>query len=307
MRKIILFIFSFLLLITPLKATELGHNSDGYERNESNNYGVNKKWKINDSNIDNVKRTPYVNAKEKIFDFADILSSDDEKNINELINGFIKETGLDFVFVSIDMPYSSDSENDEYAYDFYDYNDFGINNENYGGIIIVRNKNESDPYYVASLFGEAQLYCNETRLDYLLDDIYDSFKNGDYKAGVSLFIHRFISYYNEGYDENKYYIDENGSLKEKYSLPYLTSLISGGFVSLLSVLGLVKKNKTVTKASNANDYLVKSSIEYLDKKDNFISTITTHHVISTSSSGGGGSHSGFGSSGGGHISGGRHG
>ena len=81
--------------------------------------------------------------------------------------------------------------------------------------------------------------------------------------------------------------------------------MSGAFGTLLGMLGLVKKNKMVKKASNANDYLVKSSVEYLNKSDTMVSTITTHHRISSDS--GGGSHSGFGSSGGGHISGGRHG
>jgi len=306
MKKILLVILSFFFVI-HLNALELGTNSNGYERNESNNYGVNKKWKINDNNLDNIIKTPYVDVSKKVYDYADILTDDDETEIKNMIEGFIKETKLDLVFVSIDTPYSSDSENDEYAYDFYDYNDFGINNENYGGIIILRNKYENDPYYMASLFGEAQLYCDENCLDNILDDIYGAFSSKDYKSGVSLFIHKFINKYNKGYDEDKYYIDENGSLKEKYNVPYFVSILSSGLISFLTMLGLVNKNKTVTKASNANDYLVKSSIEYLNKTDNMVSTITTHHRISSDTGGGGGSHSGFGSSGGGHISGGRHG
>ncbi len=310
MKKLVYSLILFFILIIPIYATEIGHNSPGYERTESNNYGVSKKWNINDNNKNNILNTPYVDASNKIYDFADILSDEDENELASLINGFTNETGLDFVFVSIDMPYTNEKENEDYSANFYDYNDFGIKNENYGGIILVRNKYEFDPYYVATEFGETQLYCDESCLDIILDNIYDYFRSGDIKGGITSLIHQVKNRYDRGYDEDKYFIDENGSLKEKYSLPYFTSIISGAIVSLLTMLGLVKKNKMIYKASNANDYLIQSSIEYLNKSDNFVSTITTHHTISSdsSSSGGGGhSHSGFGSSGGGHISGGRHG
>lgn len=308
MKKIIVIIISFLLFISCVNASQTGENSIGFERTESNNYGVNKKWNINDKNLSNVLRTPYVDANTKIYDFANALSDDEKSELNDVISGFISETGLDFVFVSINMPYVNDDENYNYAYDFYDYNDFGISNDKYGGFIFLLNTYEENKIYISSVFGEAQLYCMEEDLDKLLDSVFFDFRDRRYKDGVISFIHGAKREYSAGYDENKYYIDENGSLQEKYTLPYATSIISGAVVSLLSTLGLVKKNKMVKKASDANSYLIKSSIEYLNKTDNFINTVTTHHVITSSSSSGSGghSHSGFGSSGGGHISGGRH-
>ena len=306
MKKLLLFIFVSFIFVISLNATEIGHNSEGYERKESNNYGISKKININSSNLDNIKNTPYVDASIKVYDFANILSSEDEKELKSLIEGFYNETNLEFVFVSVDMAYDDDLDNERYAQDFYDYNDFGLNTTKNGGIILIRNKYESNPYYVAVLTGEAQLYCNEGCLDNLLDNVYESFHSGNYKAGIESFIHMFKTNYNKGYDEDKYYIDENGSLREKKELNYIPSIISGALATLFGMLGLVKKNKMVKKASNANDYLVKSSIDYINKSDKLVSTITTHHRIS-SNSGGGGSHSGFGSSGVGHISGGRHG
>ena len=309
MKKILFIIVSFAMLITPLYAQSIGIDTEGYERTEENNYGINKdKIKINDNNISEIRKTPYVDASKKIYDYADILSEEEESDLRSLIDGFVNETGLDFAFISVDFEYSRDDENDRYAYNFYDYNDFGLNNEYYGGIVLLRNKNEKDPYYTSYVFGEAQFYCGESRINELLDNLYPYFSNKNYKIGIENYLHQLKNYYDEGYDEDKYYLDENGSLKENYSLPYLPSIISGGLVSLLSVLGLVKKNKMVKKASNADDYLVKSSVQYINKTDTFVSTITTHHRISSDSgSHGGGSHSGFGSSGMGHIGGGRHG
>ena len=306
MKKLLLTMIIFLILLTPIYADEIGSNSEGYVRSESNNYGVSKNIKVNSNNMSDIMKTPYVDPSKKIYDFADILTSEEETELKSLIDNFIKTTGLDFVFVSVDMYYYNDDENEKYAQDFYDYNDFGLNNDKNGGIVLYRNAYSSNPYYASVYTGEAQLYCNENCSDYILDEIYDNFHSNSYKNGITQFIHLFNTYYNKGYDTDKYYIDENGSLAEKKSLNFIPSIISGAIATIFGMLGLVKKNKMVRKASNANDYLVKSSIEYINKSDKLVSTITTHHRIS-SDSGSGGSHSGFGSSGVGHISGGRHG
>ena len=306
MKKILFCLLTFVLFMTPLYADNIGKNSPGYERVESNHYGVNKNININSSNLDNVLKTPYVDASLKIYDFADILTDEEEKELKTLIDGFIEQTNLDFVFVSVDMSYYNDSLNEIYAQDFYDYNDFGQGLPKNGGIILYRNKYENDPYYESVLTGEAQLYCDTSCNDYLLDNIYDLFHSGNYKEGITSFIHMFNSRYEQGYDEERYYIDENGSLRENKKVNPLWSILSGGLATLIGMTRLVKKNKMVKKASNANDYLVESSINYTNKSDVFVSTITTHTRINTDS-GGGSSHSGFGSSGVGHISGGRHG
>lgn len=306
MKKILLTIIMFLVLLTPIYAEERGSNSDGYVRNETNNYGVSKNISVNSNNMNDVLKTPYVDSSKKIYDFANILTNEEEYELKSLIDNIIKTTGLDFVFVSVDMYYYDDDENEKYAQDFYDYNDFGLNNDKNGGIVLYRNVYSSNPYYVSVYTGEAQLYCNEKCSDYILDEIYDNFHSGSYKNGIIQFINLFNTYYNKGYDKDKYYIDENGSLVEKKSLNFIPSIISGALATIFGMFGLVKKNKMVKKASNANDYLVKSSVEYINKSDVMVSTITTHHRIS-SDSGSGGSHSGFGSSGVGHISGGRHG
>ena len=72
---------------------------------------------------------------------------------------------------------------------------------------------------------------------------------------------------------------------------------------------LVNKNKMVTKARQAEDYVNKDSIHITNRKDVFVGSHTSSYTSSSSSGGGGGgfsSHSG--SSGGGHSSGGgRHG
>lgn len=309
MKKILTFILAFLLLISPVFALP-----DGSDRKNMENYGVNKKWTINESNLNNVLRTPYVDATKKIYDYSNILSDETEKELLVDINNFIEKTHMDMVILTVDLPYTSDSTNEDYAADFYDYNDFGLDFEHYDGVLLLRNTYESDPYFNVYTFGEAQLYFDFNRCEHMLDDIYPYFKSKDYLTGMKLFISDFSNYYDYGKALEDYYVDDMGYIHQippKYVVPYTTALIVGGLAALITILIMVKKNKMVRKSTEANDYLVKDSILYHKKSDILTGSFTTHHTIQRDSggySGGGGHSSHSGSSGGGHGGGGgRHG
>ena len=95
-------------------------------RNSLSNYGVNKKWNINNNHLDNILNTPYVDASEKVYDFSEILTVTEENVLKQKIDNFVELTNMDMVIVTENIPYSIDTVNEEYAADFYDYNDFGI-------------------------------------------------------------------------------------------------------------------------------------------------------------------------------------
>ena len=46
-------------------------------REELDNLGVNKKWKITNKNRSNVLKTKYVNAEDKIYDFSGVLTDEE--------------------------------------------------------------------------------------------------------------------------------------------------------------------------------------------------------------------------------------
>lgn len=314
MKKIslLLILIASFLFTNIVYAENSMHNSDGYERTEENKYGVNKRWTIDDQNKSNVLATPYVDPSLKIYDYGNILTEDEEKELKELIDNFIKQTNMDMVILTVDEPYSYDERNEEIAADFYDYNDFGINTKQYDGILLYRNIYESDPYYNIYTFGEGQLYFDYDRCESMLDDMWPYFKGGvSYITGMKKFIDESLSYYKSGYDE-RYYLDESGEFhvsKGGFNPPYGWSGISGIVVSILSVLGLAKKNKMVMKSNEANDYVNRSDVKYSVQNDKLVSSITTHHKISSDSGGShGGGYSHSGSSGGFHGGGGgRHG
>lgn len=64
---------------------------------------------------------------------------------------------MDMVILTIDLPYD-DEQIEDYAADFYDYNDFGIDFDLYSGIIIVRNINSFNRYFNIYTFGLMHSY-----------------------------------------------------------------------------------------------------------------------------------------------------
>ena len=304
MKKLVSLLIIVITLFCSIQ--EVNASTNTYQREESNNYGVNKKWEIDEDNIDNVKSTPLVDSKEKIYDFANILTDSEENALYDKVTEFINKTNMELVFVTIDQKYESDSFHDTYATDFYDYNDFGIDNEYYSGVLLIRNAYSDDPYYNIYTFGEAQLYFPKERREKLLDDIYGNFSSKNYVPGYEEVIEKLTNYYDEGIpDEYKdYTIDETGHIQAPYSFPIilapLISIISTSIV--LSVL--ISKNKMVKKASEADVYLDSKSIGYSKRCDEFITSKTTSCIITSSSN----SDSSTGSSGGGYSGGsGRHG
>ena len=310
-----LYILITLLLFLPLN---IYASTKTYERTEDNNYGVNKKWEINSSNINNVLNSKKVDSSEKIYDFADILTDDEEKKLYEKIMNFIYKYKTDFVILTDDIPYTYDKVNEDYAVDFYDYNDFGIDFDKYSGIILFRNNYEEDRYYDMYLFGDSQLYFDQYRKDESLDGIYYYLSNKIYLNGFSKFIDYCDKYYSNGIpnDLKAYYVDDYGYLhfdsnyKEPYKAPIIGILIIDIIVTLIVMLVLISKNRMVKTKLNIIEYFDKKSLNFTKNDVKFVRSYVTSHTHESSSSGGGGGsyHSSGGSSGGGHSSGGgRHG
>ena len=203
MKKILTIILAFLFSISYVFALP-----NGNERKDMENYGVNKKEaRIDTSNIDNILKTPYVDQSKKIYDYGEILNAEEKEELFSLIGNFIEHTKMEMVILTIDLPYTFDLENDIYATDFYDYNDFGLDLDHYSGVLIYRNKNEN-PYYGIYTFGEAQLYFDDSRVEVMLDKVYSYFHSGDYINGFKYLIDRLIRYYDEGKSLNNYYLDD---------------------------------------------------------------------------------------------------
>lgn len=195
-----------------LKSIKKNDYSNSLSRSESNNYGVNKKWSVTINNKKDVLETPYVDIKHKIYDYSDVLTNEEEELLRDQIKEFEKKYNTSLVIVIYNLPYSNDRENEDFAANFYDYNDFGINYDLYNGVLLFRNTYELDPYYNIYTFGHAQLYFNNSAYDKILDGIYDDLYSGNYYDGFSMFITAVTSKFNAGIprDMEDYKLNSNG-------------------------------------------------------------------------------------------------
>ena len=142
------------------------------KRDTSNNYGVTKKWEFNtDYRINRALNTPCVDVNDYVYDFSDVLSEEDEIYIKESLMEFSKEFNMPAIFVSYNLPYTNDKDNEDFIADFYDYNSFNDDDNNYDGIAIFRNSYALDPYVRIMTFGDAQMYLYDSRYDSLISGV----------------------------------------------------------------------------------------------------------------------------------------
>ena len=295
----------FLLIIINVNAVNVK------ERNEENHYGVNKKWDMNSEKYEYAKKTPYVDKDEKIYDFSDILTDEEEKELKVKIDELIEKYKMEVIILTYDYPYDKDSDNSYFASDFYDFNDFGLDFDNYSGVLLFRNTYESDPYYDMFSFGKAQLRFYDSRMSDILDDIYISIRSKNYLEGFNRWLTDVDLYSN--YEELKnYHLDEMGHLviERKFNPLILMNLVITTIITVIFISINVKKNKMVKLAAEASLYLNKQTFNLQESEDRLIHSHVSSYVEPehTSSSGGGGHSSFSGHSGGGFSSGGgRHG
>lgn len=264
---------------------------------DENNLNIPDKIKYNTNMKHNILTTPCVDATEKVYDFADLLTDYEEQSLYEIITEFINHTNLDFAIVTInENPKNSPQQ---YADDFYDYNAFTPD-----GLVFLIDMSIRE-FYISTT-GQAILYYDDYRINSLLDTSYNSMHIGDYQEAISLFIKQAQLYYDKGVVNAKYTITENGQIVRK--TPWLILILISLIPTIAITLQLALRNKKVKLATNADKYLEEAKVNITKREDRLINSHTTSVYIPPASSSGSGSSGGSfhsGSSGTSHSGGGR--
>ena len=262
--KITVIIFTiFTLSIIPVYAS-----TNTKERTEDN-YLVEDWVTVTESNKNNILTTPAVDATEKVYDFADLFTDEEEQQLYTKITNYINEYNLDLAVVTID---ENNKTPREYADDFYDYNDF----DQQGGILFLIDMYNRKIYM--STTGEAIKMYNDYRINTALDEVYTYMSDEEYYEGTSSYIDKISNYAKEGIPTSN---KEEKSLTSSIFMSLLIGLI--GTAIIISIL--IFKNKMVRKATTAREYLNKDSIKIQNMGEILISSNTTKHEIDHSSSG----------------------
>ena len=253
--------------------------------------------------------TPKVDETQKIYDYADLLTDEEEKQLFELVDYYIDKYNQDMVVVTIsENPYGvSDTYTMNYADDFYDYNNFG-KGENKDGILILIDMANRYPWI--STTGNAIILYDDARINQMHDLAFDYLKNGEYYNALKTYVETATALADYGIPEsnqnvsysdivNTYcYSPSKGlylckSVEKKVN--WIVSLITGIALAVIILLIHLGKYKGIRLAKNANTYL--GSVERGPNVDQFLTTFTSKVRRSHDDSSSGGH------SGGGHIGG----
>lgn len=292
MKKIFVLLISLFLLVLPVYAS-----TNTYSRTTTD-LKVPKKIKYKSSMEHNVLLTPSVNANEKIYDFAELLTEEEEKQLYDKVKEFIANTNLDLAIVTINTNVKDSTQ--EYADDFYDYNDFSI--DGLAFVIDMQNR-----IFYISTAGKAMLYYDDYRIEYILSALDQEMYNHEYFNACNTLISQLTEYYNHGFSDNadKYVVIGTQIYRKT---PYLLLSIIAVVSATIGTLILALRNKKIKLATNSNDYFDNKSFEITKDTKEFISSNTSRVYIPPADSDGGGSSGGgfhSGSSGSSHGGGGH--
>ena len=246
----------------------------------------------NDENDNKYKcKTPKVDNTKKVYDFADLLTESEEKDLFNLADDFIEKYKMDIALVTInENPYGvSDYYSKIYAQDFYYYNRFGIGTSHDGIILLI---DMSNRYVYMATKGNAILVYDDKRIDNITEAAYNYLKSGNYYQGYKAMIEKASSYAKSGIaDSNKYYcVDDNGEpykCREKQKdVNWGISLIIGVLGSLIPAFIHTRKYRGIKLATDANSYLKDKNVDTV--VDQFLTTFTSRVKRSHDSGGSGG-------------------
>ena len=212
---------------------------------------------------------PSVNSEQKIYDYADLFSNEEEITLFNKADDFIKESDLDIAIVTIDTNPLGNAQ--DYADDFYDYNNFGTG-ATHDGLLLLLDMDTREIYI--STEGQAILIYDDERINLILDEIYNYITKDNYKAAEA-FINMASKYFKLGIPESNtdYVITDEGEYeyldpveREQPSfLSYLNPLsgkhnylLVGGasfIFCLLFILRVNSSQKTVMAATSAENYV----------------------------------------------------
>ncbi len=245
-------------------------------------------------------------TKERVFDYGDVLTVEEESKLRELIAKREAQTGCDIVLVTLNeslKEYAREKEPDVsydefvriYAEDFYDENKFGYNKPIGDGVLLVDNWFREDDgriYTWLCTVGRAEEKYSSSMVDYLLDEVYKYVEDDPYKA--------YETYVNKFY----YDMTDTGHLTE--SLPFWSPFAAAAVIAIIFI-AVHWSSKKGNRTTMATTYVNGGTPHLKRKEDTLINKVVTRrHIERNTGSSGGGSSGGGGHSGGGHHGGGGH-
>lgn len=189
---------------------------------------------VDSSNINAILKTPAVSSMEKIYDYANLYSDKEEKKLFQQISQYIEKTNIDAVLVTTKN--LNGFSLSDYAYHFYDYNDF----KNSGVIFVVYIDNLEPHVFMGSNGLAASIYSDVYIQQVLKYFIKDAKSKNYYEATGDYY--RILDELYKG--DGEYRVNSKGEVVK--IVPWIEIVIiaiSLSFIVTFMILSLLKRKR----------------------------------------------------------------
>lgn len=226
-------------------------------------------------------------TKQRIYDFAQLLSKDEVKNLEALAAKHSAKRETDFIVLTSNDAQGKDIV--QYMEDFYDENGLGYDKQHGNTVIITLDMGERDVHVGGFYKGEK--YLDNKRSNMVRQKITTELSSGNYHNAFNSFIKTSSKYMGFRPGANP-----QSPIYNIWVQLGLSLLAAGVAVGTMTY----KSSGKVTVSEGT--YRDPSTSRIIDRRDNYIRTTTTktRKPSNNSSKGGGGGFGGGGISGGGH-------
>lgn len=237
-------------------------------------------------------------GKKSVIDDAGLIKASDEKELDKKIKNIQKDK-FDVVILTVKSLDGKSAQ--DYADDYYDNNDYGLDNEKSGVLFLV---SKGDRKYHISTKGVGIKAFTDYGIGRIKEEIKPYLSDGDYFDACDEFLNitkDFVKAYKDGtpYDTDNPYNEEID-----YVILEVIALVIAFVIALISVGIMRLRMNTAKPKGTAMEYIKKGSFKLTSEKDIFMySTVTktakpkdndnsaggsTTHVSSSGSEHGGG-------------------
>ena len=222
--KLVLFSFVFFFLFN----IDCFASVNTYTRTEDNLL-VPKDVVVDVNNMNDIINTPAVSSSEKLYDYADLLTEKQEKEVYSKLIDYTETTGIDAVIITSKDLAGYTSE--EAINNFYNYNDFMDD-----AVIFLIHMADTEPDIYMITNGKGAKFYTKDRIPQILEYVYKDIAGGNYNKAVNLYIDFLSGYYNL---DGKYKIDKNGNIIQ--DIPWIEIVILAITLTFVLVMLLIFK------------------------------------------------------------------
>ena len=225
-----------LLVIFPINCFA----SDKTLTRTKDNLLVPDRVEVTPKNTESILKTPAVNSEEKLYDFADIYTDKEEKELYEAIDNYIDNSNIELIIVTTkDLKGFSTQD---YTINFHNYNMF----KNDALTFLIYVGEEKPKLYIDPCGGRdsrvLKIYTDD-RINGIFKYIYPDLKEKRYFEGTNKYINTMERFYK--LSDSSYYLNKKGEIVKR--IPWIELIILGIGLTVVAIILFVYKLTPKTK------------------------------------------------------------